>query len=977
MKTAALALARPFEMPPVNVNFTVDGPNHVGVEQHPCKLCGDCVTGCNYSAKNTLLMNYLPDAKTHGAHIFTEIEVRSLERSNDRWILHVRDRRPNVKRLEPLQDITADIVILGAGSLGSTEILARSQRDHALVLSAQLGKGFTGNGDVLGFGICTEPEIRGIGLGPRRPADEPPVGPTILTVIDATQTQNVDDGIIVEEGVIPGALLNFWGQRLTLQNARESAIADVAATPGAVAPVEELARIDKLIQKTDSLAWFGGDKDHVITFLGMAHDEAAGTLVLADDRLRVHWPGARQQPVFARVKKLLREATAALKGIYMSNPIEHVQFTNTTVHPLGGCVMADDAEHGVVNDHCEVYDSISGTTVHPGLYVCDGAVIPRPLGVNPLMTISAVAERTVSLLAKKNGWHIPYQFDPRPQPPGSIRPVGIRFTETMQGIFIRNGPAGFPSWNSDRWDNTTPFEFTLQVVWDDLERLLNDGAYPGSLTGKITAPGVDSQSLNVDGGTLKLFVRDPQRVNTRQMQYEMEASANLRQWFVTGFKEIHNDPGVDAWADTTTLFVTVYDGPSRQAKILGWAVLRVLAPDFVHQVSTIEVLNAPSGGARRDAKSKFVRFFLGSLFDVYGGLFGRPVLSNPGDQRPPARQLQLGKCDEHWIVTSDGTEILLTRYYGGPKGPVIAAPGFGTSTRAFLTDTIDQNFAEFLFANKYDVWLLDYRGSGKLRQRPTQFTIDDIALRDFPAAVGRVLEVTGKPGVDVVGHCVGSVALLMSLLRGVLEGVRAAVCSQFSVHINQPGFQQFKAGIHLADIVDSLGIRYMTPSVNSETFHSIDELLDGILRLYPTHEQCDSPVCRRILFMYGEVFRHEQLNDLTHVAIHEMFGLANMKTFRHLSNFVRAGVALDYAGNDLYLPNVKRLRDVRIALIQGRQNGMFMPKGTERTFKWLCDNNGPANYSRRVIDGYGHMDCFIGRSAAHDVFPVILQELER
>ena len=77
-----------FYRPPINVNFEVDGINHVGVEQHPCKLCGDCVSGCNYSAKNTILMNYLPDARNFRTDIFCECAVRWVKRAGDKWIVH-------------------------------------------------------------------------------------------------------------------------------------------------------------------------------------------------------------------------------------------------------------------------------------------------------------------------------------------------------------------------------------------------------------------------------------------------------------------------------------------------------------------------------------------------------------------------------------------------------------------------------------------------------------------------------------------------------------------------------------------------------------------------------------------------------------------------------------------------------------------------------------------------------------------------
>ena len=194
-----------FSRPPINVTFT-DGVNHVGVEQHTCVLCGDCVSGCNHGAKNTVLMNYLPDARNHGAEIYTEVSVRRLERVGDQWRVHYQLVESGREAFDaPTLSLTADLVVLAAGTLGSTEILLRSKA-AGLAASDRTGFRFTGNGDALGFSYNTDENINAVGFGDRDVEGREPVGPCISGLIDLRNQPNLDDGMVIEEGAIPGAM---------------------------------------------------------------------------------------------------------------------------------------------------------------------------------------------------------------------------------------------------------------------------------------------------------------------------------------------------------------------------------------------------------------------------------------------------------------------------------------------------------------------------------------------------------------------------------------------------------------------------------------------------------------------------------------------------------------------------------------------------------------------------------------------------
>ncbi|HME44117.1 MAG TPA: GMC family oxidoreductase [Syntrophorhabdales bacterium] len=407
-KSAAFLQAN-FYRPPIAVTFR-DGVNQVGVDQKACKLCGDCVTGCNYAAKNTLIMNYLPDARNHGAEIYTQVWVHHIERDGDGFLVHYQLLGSGSESFDaPTMFVRADIVILAAGTLGSTEILLRS-RAQGISLSERLGQNFTANGDVLGFGYNNDEAICGIGFGNRPPGTLDPVGPTITGIIDMRTASNLSDGLVIEEGAIPGAFGSFIPAGLSaaaklLGKDTDTGVGDL---------------VKKKARELESLLHgpYAGAVRNTQTYLLMCHDNGDGNMYLEDDRLRIKWPGVGEQPIFERANERLLEATRPLGGTYVINPTWSMltKHNLTTVHPLGGCTMSDDAEHGVVNHKGLVFSGKNGQDVYKGLYVSDGSIIPRPLGVNPFLTISALAERNSALLAQDRGWKIDYTL---PSAPGA------------------------------------------------------------------------------------------------------------------------------------------------------------------------------------------------------------------------------------------------------------------------------------------------------------------------------------------------------------------------------------------------------------------------------------------------------------------------------------------------------------------------------------------------------------------------------
>lgn len=405
MAKSAAALGVEVERPPLHIAFE-KRVNAANVMQPACTLCGDCCAGCNVGAKTTVQLSYIADAYQHGAEIFTELTARSvIRRDNGHWQVHLRPTQAGVNdddggavaSSEP-NDIflTAQTIILAAGTLGTTEILLRS-RDQGLALSDQLGAHFTGNGDALAVGYnCDEP-ANNVGVGHPPKTRTEPVGPAVAALIDLRTTNDVNDGIALVEAALPSAMapllpMTFASGHLPFGEDTDSGISD------------ELSEFGRALQSLVLGAYSGAVRNSQ-AYLGIGHDNRAGRMTLANDRIAISWPDAGLQPVFGAIDDAFKKAIAAVGGSLLKNPLSKPGLGGklTSVHPLGGCIMADDRTRGVVNHKGQVFNGAAGlhdSAVHSGLYVCDGAALPRSVGIHPLFTITALAERCMIHLAR-------------------------------------------------------------------------------------------------------------------------------------------------------------------------------------------------------------------------------------------------------------------------------------------------------------------------------------------------------------------------------------------------------------------------------------------------------------------------------------------------------------------------------------------------------------------------------------------------
>jgi cholesterol oxidase len=394
MELASQRLGLEWFLPPLAVAFdpgdgrprpgeAVQGEENLhGRTRLTCLLCGECNIGCNYGSKNTLDFNYLSQAKLrHGADIRTRCEVKTFApREGGGFVVDYVDHSeapedgPRTREL-PRHRLTADRLVLSAGSFGTTYLLLKN-RDSFPGLSSRLGTRFCGNGDLLTFGLRAREN------GGRRILDAS-YGPVITSTVRVKDAAEGGPGraYYIQDGGQP-QFVNWIAE-----SSHQLAVFRRALRLG-VRMGRKLLRIDRRSDIGREIAgFFNSDlTSTAIPFFAMGRDLPNGTMRLTEDGwLDVDWRKRKGDPPFDDIRRTAREMARALDAKFTDNPPWHLSRV-VTVHPLGGCPMGRDESEGVVDEWGEVFG-------YPGLHIADGSVMPGPVGPNPCLTIAALADR--------------------------------------------------------------------------------------------------------------------------------------------------------------------------------------------------------------------------------------------------------------------------------------------------------------------------------------------------------------------------------------------------------------------------------------------------------------------------------------------------------------------------------------------------------------------------------------------------------
>jgi cholesterol oxidase len=365
--------------------FGGDGPART-----TCIGCGGCMIGCRFGAKNTLDQNYLFLAEKHGARVFPEtkvVDVKPLSDAADGSAgYEVRTIRSTAWIFHEPQRFTCRAVVFAASSLGTMELLFQLRERGSLpAISKHLGKPVRTNSESL--------------IGARMPGwhDDLSQGIAIGSGV------YIDDHTHIEAVRYPRGSDTMGVLTTILTNGRPG--------PQRIALWLKNIFISLLrhpLRTIRVLQPFGWAREHVILLCMQALD---GQIQMRWRR-PWFWPfrkflvsRGKRVPTYIPKANQFAEKFAQLTGGFAMSMLPEILFdVPGTAHCIGGCVIADSPEHGVVDAHHHVFG-------YQNMYICDGSVVAANLGVNPSLTITALAERAMSFVprASEATWNVAEQ----------------------------------------------------------------------------------------------------------------------------------------------------------------------------------------------------------------------------------------------------------------------------------------------------------------------------------------------------------------------------------------------------------------------------------------------------------------------------------------------------------------------------------------------------------------------------------------
>lgn len=538
----------------------------------------------------------------------------------------------------------------------------------------------------------------------------------------------------------------------------------------------------------------------------------------------------------------------------------------------------------------------------------------------------------------------------------------------------------------------SPFEFTLTIKVQDMETFILDPLLQAEAFGKIT-DFQSGKSLTVESGLFNLFVRpdaSPDRDTAKEMHYTLFLKDhNGKAWTFFGFKEITKEDTFEMWDQTTTLYYYIWEGHQTfdrpmPKSVHGVGILRISVSDFIKQLGTFES-NAPTPLEKQQAITKFLDVFADNLWQAYAPFIFTTTSARWNEHLFPVNTTQgvvQGEKTLHPLDTADGLTISVQRFKAKEsKNVVLLLHGLTTSTDMYIMPE-HQNFVNYLHTHGFtDVWSLDWRGSGRFiyNMMPHRYNIDDIAKNDVPKAIEFIRQTCGEDvKIHVVCHCVGSLALMASLAGGHIKGIASIISNSVSLtpKVRWQAFIKMMLGPEILEYL--FGYAYVSPRMPYFPGPGFGKWMYWMER--GIRHECKEPACHLVSFMWGwgypAAYSHRNIHPTTHRRLADLFGGTSFHYYRHIRKmlFAKASVSFDKKTN--YLNECQKIKMPPTLFISGSENNIF-PGSNKTTYEALKKGPNASQVHYLEFSGYGHQDTFMGQYCHIEVFPKLLEFLNK
>jgi cholesterol oxidase len=257
---------------------------------------------------------------------------------------------------------------------------------------------------------------------------------------------------------------------------------------------------------------------------------------------------------------------------------------------------------------------------------------------------------------------------------------------------------------------------------------------------------------------------------------------------------------------------------------------------------------------------------------------------------------------------------------------------------------------------------------------------------DLPAAIRDIRsKINPDSKIHIIAHCIGSVAMSAALASEQITGISSFISNSVSFTPQVPKIAAFKLKIAPFFLDNIFKYPYLSPQIPYMPGNSFAKWLSVLQNLF--RKECKEPACHMASFMWGWGFpapyQHKNLHPLTHKRIKDLFGATTTYYYRHISKMISCGesIPFDRKGDFYHLPKsyLQELSKVLLPptlFIAGNENKIF-PGSNKKSFEEIKKINPLQNIHFQEIDGYGHQDIFIGKNSAIDVFPTMIDFLNK